>query len=164
MRPQLNPAPMDAESEVSYLREQVRELERQIRIERESSSKAMLEVRNEVAMERRAYTKLRRSLQPWKELIDTIFGELDAAGVESDVAQSSTQRPHVSAAWDKWKQTFPGKTAAIIDTLLAGGKMNRDQLRIATQSGWSTLDAGLKKLKDVGLLLKEGNYYYLKPL
>lgn len=160
-RPMLNAAPED---QLDYLRDQVRELERELRIERETSSKAIQAAHNEVANERRAYAKLRHVLQPWKELLDTIFGELDAVGVGSDVAQTSTSTQRHSAAWENWKQRFPGKTAAIIDALLDGGKMNRDQLRIATQSGWSTLDAGLKRLKDVGLLLHDGKFYSLKPL
>lgn len=62
---------------------------------------------------------------------------------------------------DKWRNRF-GPTGARLIDVLEVGPSTRNKLRPALQCGWSTLDALLKKFKDVGLIERDGDSYRLR--
>lgn len=64
-------------------------------------------------------------------------------------------------AVEKWKNRF-GPIGARLVEILELGPSTRNKLRPALQCGWSTLDALLKKFRDVGLIEKDGDSYKLR--
>lgn len=69
--------------------------------------------------------------------------------------------PVVNDAVEKWRNRF-GPTGSKLIDVLEVGPSTRNKLRPALGCGWSTLDALLKKFKDVGLIEKDGDAYRLR--
>jgi hypothetical protein len=59
--------------------------------------------------------------------------------------------------WDTWISKLGGKQGEFIRALLDHGAMTREQLRISTHSGSSTVDLVLRKLKELSLITKSGD-------
>jgi hypothetical protein len=112
---------------------------------------------------------LRRQLTPLYRALQSVFSELDAAGVVEETIgyASSTNNPappRTSAVWESWKSRMPGGPAKIIDALLVHGEMNTQQLAIATGVHRNSVPAMIFKLNKAGLLNKNGGRFSLKAL
>jgi len=148
----LNPAP---ESETEQLRRRIDDLEEELR-EAQQELKA---AKNQSAAERRALGKLRHALQPWKQLMNTIFGELDAAQIQGQESQGSGLSPK----WEMLKTRLGGRQAEFID-LLQHGEMTAAQLRAAAHCDIRTAYKTVEKMQAAGLLNKNGGKWSLKEL
>lgn len=130
----------------------VRQLDEALRMERLSAEAARACVR-----------ELTRILDPFRRAIALIYGEIDLAGLTGEPSAPAARPSGSSPAWDTWKRKLGGKKAEVIEAL-ESHPMSRDQVRVATSSGWSTVDAALAYLKSVGLIEKTGNKWSLKSL
>jgi len=117
----------------------------------------------------RALSRLRTQLSPLYRALQSVFGDLDAAGVEDrptagapDVPGVST--PRTSAVWDAWKQRLPPAVGKVIDALLVHGELNQSQIKVAAQLGTSTVSDCIYKLNKAGLINKNGGRVSLKAL
>jgi hypothetical protein len=118
----------------------------------------------------KALKNLRNVLDPVHRALKMVFGELDAANIESDSAEPSVSPPRDAGEsvhrrfsyWQAWETKLGGKTGAVIHVLVEHGRMTRGQIRQATNSGWSTVDAALLKLKGLSLAEKNGDHWSLK--
>lgn len=156
--------------ELGRLREEVR---------RQRSELADLQNRLEEAEQSsqltgRALQRLRKTLLPMYQALQMVFGEIDAAGVdtaEAEFNQTPNARaapagvdPKVAAVWDSWKARFGSGVGKVIDVLLLHGAMSATQLRIACQCRQDTVYKHIGVLKNAGLITKDGGKYNLKQL
>lgn len=102
-----------------------------------------------------ALKALRRQLGPLYNSLQMVFGDLDAVISEEPPAVFGGATPSAPSPdrYEQWKRKLGGKTADAI-TALQSHSMTRGQVRIALASGWTTVDASLKKLRDLGLIEK----------
>jgi len=148
----------EATNEIRALRRELAEVnERAFRERRESA---------------RAIAELRRQLTPLYRALQGVFGEMDAAGVESAPeppgasAPSSvaTRDPRVTAVWESWKSRLGGAAAKIIDALLLHGEMNTMQLSVVCQCRRQTVSDNIMRLNKANLIDKNGGRFSLKKL
>ncbi len=134
------------------LREEIRDLREQLS-----------ETHRELAEMKRASTaalgNLRKLLKPWYQALQMIYGELET--VDEDAAPSS---PRTSAVWEAWKSRLPGRPAQIIDALLLHGELNTSQLGVAVGMSRSNVPAVMTRLKQAGIIQKNGDKFSLKKL
>lgn len=135
------------DTEITQLRNLNRRLDEALRLER-----------NKTGQIESALRELRRITLPFHKLLQAVHGEIDNLGIHEAITTSTTD-----GVWEKWKQKFGGKKAEVIEALQSH-PMTRDQIRVATRSGWSTVDESVKHLKDVGLIEKVNGKYQLKAL
>ena len=65
--------------------------------------------------------------------------------------------------WEKLKVKLGGKMAEIIEALQLTGVATRTQLKNQTGGALTTVDQAVYKLRDMGLLVKNGDGWSLKP-
>lgn len=152
----------ERDQELEALRAENRRLERAVADANVRASRAQDDAN-------RALLALRRQLAPLYRALQMVFGELDAAGVSDVPSEASPQATpatdaRVRAVWENWKQRFGGKTAAIIDALLLQPGMTASSLRIAVQCRMQTVYDSTSKLKQAGLIERQGDKYYLKQV
>jgi hypothetical protein len=120
-----------------------------------------------------ALAPLRRQLTPLYLALQSVFGELDAAGVPEETAgyaaspnSPAPPRSATTAVWDAWKARLPGGPAKIIDTFLAhqNREMNIQQLAMATGIHRNSIPNMMTKLNKAGLIQKNGRQFALKAL
>lgn len=158
----MSPRPLQLEGQVSdngpslsSLRLQLEDVARELRAARARIEELEQELRiaNNIAIRKeRAVAAIRIQLNPLYQGLREFYGEME----EFDPSEGPAMfggKP--KGNYEKWKQRFPGKTAAVIEAL-ESHPMSRDQVRVATASGWSTVDECLKKLRDIGLISKNG--------
>lgn len=148
---------MGEPSELELLRRRVEELEDELRLERLKVE----EVRQRSVASGRALTRLRSQLQPWYAALRTVFGELDEAGIEASEQVSASTG--LSAKWEMMKAKLGGRQAEFID-LLKHGEMTAAQLRAAAHCDIRTAYSVIEKMKNAGLLNKNGGKFSLKEL
>lgn len=137
------------DQELETLRQQLRQLDEALRMERLKTGQM------EVAMR-----ELRHMTKPFYQLLKAIHGEIDAMVKDS----ATVIAPQFDQKWEAWKQKLGVGTAParVIDALLTHGPLNRSQLREAGELGWSTLDAATARLKNLSLIEKVGDRWNLK--
>lgn len=74
-----------------------------------------------------------------------------------------TQASAEADKWEKLKAKLGGKMAQIIDALQLSGTATRTQLKNQTGGALTTVDQAVYKLRDMGLLVKNGDGWSLKP-
>jgi hypothetical protein len=105
-------------------------LEREVRQLRRERDDAQIEAKRAREDAQRALAALRRQLTPLYRALQSVFGELDAAGV----ADAGPVGPAEAAfyrgegridtdKWTLWKQRLGSGCAKVIDTLLLGDEM-----------------------------------------
>lgn len=117
----------------------------------------------------RSIGEMRDALQPLYRAMKLLFGEMGeiagpGAGPVAAPQFDPVAAPQFDPKWEAWKQKLGPSTAParIIDTLLKHGPLNRNQLRQASEMGWSTLDAATGRLKNLSLIEKSGDRWTLK--
>lgn len=109
--------------------------------------------------------ELHREVKEIREQLSDIQGVFAALRV---VLSSENGRPSAvvgaNPVWEDLKRKLGGKQAEVIDSLQKLGAMSRGELRAATQSGWSTVDAVIAKLRDQGIISKRNGKWSLKEL
>jgi hypothetical protein len=142
---------------VSRLERELEDARREVRATKNESAETAIAMRN-----------LRGVLTPLYGALQRVFGELEVVGGDplpsyAGSAQPGSQKKNV-AAWELWMQKLPGKRADFIKVLLDHGEMTREQIKVATHCGNTTLSDTLSKLKIMGLVEKNGDKYSLKQL
>ena len=112
----------------------------------------------------RAISMLRHQLDPLYKALQSVYGVIEASGVEEDDDPKAGTNPRVKAVWESWKQKLGGKQAEFIQALLEHGSMTAVQLKVATHTGTSTVPQVIYKLNQLGLIDKNGGKYSLKQL
>lgn len=145
----------DRDDIIEGLREKNRRLDEALRTER-----------NKVGQSEAGVKELRRVLTPLYRALQTVFGEMDAMGIED--AGSST--PNIANGdnprWQSFKQAYPGAPAQIIDALMVHREMGITQLAALLKIHYNTAQTALDKLAKAGAVTKDGTRngkYSLKP-
>lgn len=140
--------------------------EQELREERDALREELRRVRADLAEARRgtahALGALRKQLNPLYRALQSVFGELDAVGL--DDSQPAAMPSRTSAVWENWKSRMPGRPAQIIDALLLHGAMNSTQIAIAIGIHRNNVPPLIFKLNKAGLIDKNGTKYSLKQL
>jgi hypothetical protein len=119
------------------------------------------EARNQSVKALRTQARLRQQLEPLYQAIRGVMEELpDADPADTQQHYSSVK----DARWETWIAKLGGKQGEFIRAMLDHGAMTREQLKISTHSGSSTVDLVLRKLKELSLIEKNGGRYSLKQL
>lgn len=146
---------------IAALREEVAELQNEVHVVRDALQAARQELRDAS----QPLTRVRHQLTPLYNALCSVFGDLDAAGVESAAPTTATaSNPRTSAVWESWKARLPGGPAKIIDALLVHTEMNTQQLSIATGVHRNSIPTMIYKLNRAGLINKNGGRFSLKAL
>lgn len=141
----------DRDDIIEGLREKNRRLDEALRLER-----------LKVGQSEAGVKELRRVLTPLYRALQTVFGEIEAMGIQ-DSGSGATASPKLEI-WERWKSKMGGQCSRIIDALLAHGTMSRTQLCIATGIDGGNIAKPISKLYTAGLLNKNGSEYSLKQL
>lgn len=156
----------DPQSQLRSLQQELFNRNRQL----QESEARVAELEGELAREKakarqveRGAQQLRSVLTPLYRALGSVFGELDAMGVEENPADAPAQTAK-SAVWDSWKQKLGGKVAQAIDVLALHGEMNAKQLRLHLQCGNDYVYQVVSKLNTNGLINKNGGKISLKQL
>lgn len=144
--------------ELDALQEEVKRLRRELAIANGEIAKA----KGESA---RALGALRKQLSPLYRALQSVFGELDAAGVDdATFATNPTTPTRTTAIWANWKEKLPGYPARIIDALLLQSDLTTTQLAISCGCKRQRISDGIMKLNRAGLINKNGGKFSLKAL
>lgn len=155
--------PSQVAQNIERLRRENQQLQNVIRdLQRE-----LADQKNDVQRSINALKSLQQVLAPLHRSLRAVFGEIEAGGVDANpYGPSPSAAPsHVpqDAKWQPWIEKWKGtKKAVVIQTLLEHGPLTRTQLRSATESGWSTIDAVTAQLQNLGLITKENEKWTLK--
>jgi hypothetical protein len=141
----------------------IAELEHDLEIEREK----VREARAQMAASAKALARLRSQLQPWYAALRSLFGELDAAGVDAGATSTSSSGPLDAARYAPWKEKYRGQTADAIDILVkyeAG--LSRKQLAsfLKINSGSGSMSQIIFKLNKADLIEKDGSLIRLRRI
>lgn len=85
-----------------------------------------------------------------------VFGAAPAGAAPSATTSDSDK-------WERIKAKVGGKMAQIIEALQLTGTATQTQLRMQAGGGLSTIQQAIYKLRDMGLLVKNGDGWSLKP-
>jgi vacuolar-type H+-ATPase subunit D/Vma8 len=81
----------------------------------------------------------------------------------SSQSTAASPQPVESDKWEKLKVKLGGKMSEVIEVLQISGNVTITQLRNQTGGALSTVKAAVYKLRDMGLLVKNGDGWSLKP-
>jgi len=101
---------------------------------------------------RNTYGRDRQQLLSMLNGLRALFGKNDGTTVQSTTPDK----------WDAIKSKFGGKMAQIIEALQLSGSANRTQLKKMTGGAMATVDQAVYKLRDMGLIVKDGDQWRLK--
>jgi len=140
--------------EVTRLRREIAGLE----LELQQAKKEAFGAKQAASDATQAIASLRKVLDPLYTSLRMIYGEISRVEVESQVGQGNGAAGN--SKLEVWKQKLGGKAAAVLEVLEIGPR-NRQQLKDSVRCGQSTIDALTKKLRDLGLIEKNGNNFSL---
>jgi hypothetical protein len=164
--PLLNGEVVDREAEFQPLRDQIEELQADLRKMRQERDKARAEGMAAVS----AVNALRDQLSGLYKAMRAIFGEIELVPEAEPQANPSLGRQepqagsHAAAAWDAWKSRLGSPCAKIISALQVHRAMTQTQISIATQINKKNIPTYIFRINKAGLLNKNGNEYSLKEL
>lgn len=92
------------------------------------------------------------ALQAFFEIHDAPAGNVPASAA-----------PGQSDKWEKVKAKVGGKMAEVVAALQLVGTATRTQLKNQTGGALTTIDTAIYKLRDMGLIVKNGDGWSLKP-
>lgn len=145
------------DNELQDLRDENRQLRDDLAVARRETLTAKREVAH-------ALGALRKQLAPLYRALQAVFGELDAAGIDTNEAAPQQADSRTAAIWNQWKQKMGGQAAQIIDVLQLHRDMNAQQLAIAIGIHKKNIPQLIYKLNRAGLIAKIGDRYSLKSL
>jgi hypothetical protein len=160
-RPLLGQGELVDERPVRNLEREISALHAKLR-EAQAANDRLVEQADEA---KRVLRPIRRQLEPFFNALQVLFGQLDAAGVESaPSANVGAPTSRSAMVWEVWKKKLPGKPADIIQALLEHGEMSVAQIRVAAQCGQQTVYDVTTRLHRLGLINRNGGRYSLKEL
>ena len=116
-----------------------------------------------------AITELRRQLGPLYRALRAVFGEIELVAGKDDAPTSPSPSPSSdngsqSSRWDAIKRGLAPRLAQAIDILLTHGAKTNSQLAAAMKMDRTNCNNNVTlKLKQMGLIVKNGNEYSVKP-
>lgn len=146
----------DLRRQLRGLKEELREKEEQLEAARSGSVAAV-----------KALKSLRIVLEPIHKALKMVFGELDAAGIETEGQSesiSSSPGTRSNLKWESWRQRLGGRKAEFIDLLLVHGEMSHKQLGAANHCSYQTSVDTIAALNKAGIIHKSGGKFSLKDL
>lgn len=160
----INPQPNGDATEAVRLRELNRNLTRELSESLDENE----QLRKRVAQADAPVARLREKLQPFYQLLQAIFDDIEDIGPpDSSSSQSSAAGldARTAAAWEEWKQRMPGAPAKIIAALQKHGSADTSQLCILIgTTRRQTVHDAVHKLNSSGLINKNGGRFSLKGL
>jgi hypothetical protein len=130
-------------------------------------------LKNELEQERRegkaaksAVKAIQKHFKADFMVLRAVFGEIEAVGLEDEpgtVSAASPSAGKLSPRWEMLKQRLGGRQGEFID-ILQHGEMSAAQVRAAAHCDIRTAYAVLQKMKDAGLVSKNGGKFSLKEL
>jgi hypothetical protein len=114
--------------------------------------------RSEISELREDVESLRCDLRQLAALVKSariVFG--NAPGVPVQPANQESDK------WERLKAKLGGKMSEIIEALQLTGTATRTQLKNQTGGALGTIDQAVYKLRDMGLLVRNGDGWSLKP-
>lgn len=112
-------------------------------------------LRSEVAALRAEWERDRRQVAALFQSARIVFGSGGSAASGPTTSDSDK--------WERLKAKLGGKMAEIIEALQLTGTATRTQLKKQTGGALGTVDQAVYKLRDMGLLIKNGDGWSLKP-
>lgn len=145
-----------SDTTVDDLQAEISDLRRQLSQARAETKTAQREAAH-------ALSALRKQLNPLYRALQAVFGELDAAGIESD---DTLQPPNARTAqmWAVWKDKLGKGPAKAIDALLLHGAMTRKQIAVATGYSPQNISNIISDLNNASLITKDGDRVTLRTL
>jgi hypothetical protein len=145
----------DRDTIIAGLKAQLSEVREELRLERKKSEGVMP-----------ALEEIQRVTLPFFNILRAVHGELDALGIASNgAAARSAATVAPDSRWDAIKSRLPPRLRDAIDVLLVHGVMSVSQLAAALKTSRQNCgDNIVKKLKSMGLIIKEGRELSLKQL
>lgn len=108
--------------------------------------------------------RLRETLTPFYQLLQQLFGEMDAIAPEA-AKTAATAQPAASPVWEAWKQRLGQTVAKGITALQTHGELNTQQLAMATGLNRKTItNSVVFQLNKAGLINKNGGRFSLKQI
>ena len=164
----LENSPLSSE-EAEDLRRQLAQKERLIASledDLRASQQETKDERDKSATAKRALANVRQTLQPLFTSLRVLFGELDAAGIETPGnGTPAAAGPTASGGiWVAQKRRFPGRPADIIDALLERPGMTTQALATTIRAAVRTITRNIFVLNKAGLVQKNGSQFFLKEL
>ncbi len=158
-RPLLNAGP--EADEATRLRREIAGLERELQDAKDEATTAKQASSDAI----QAIRALRKQLEPLFTSMKMIFGEISRVDAQQAGGSPSPDAVFsgLSPKWEMMKQKLGGRSAEFID-LLQHGEMNAAQLRAAAHCDIKTAYSVIKRMRDAGLLNKNGGKFSLKEL
>lgn len=149
----------ERDADLAALRDQIGRLHAELRTARAEAAAAKRQADQ-------ALSALRNQLSPLYRALQSVFGELDAAGVEESAPERTTGGDaRLKAIWTSWKERLGPTCAKVIDALLLQPEMTNRQIAVAIGTGRiQTIYDAVAKMNKVSLLTKNGDRYSLKQL
>lgn len=144
-----------SDTEADDLRAEVRQL-------RADLSQARADTKTAQRESAHALNALRKQLSPLYRALQVVFGELDAAGIESDDAPPANAR--TTTMWGVWKDKLGKGPAKVIDALLLHGAMTRKQIAVASGYSPQNISNIISDLNKASLITKDGDRVTLRTL
>lgn len=144
----------------------LRELNRTLTRELHDAMEENESLRKRLATAGAPVSRLREKLQPFYQMLQAIFGDIDDLTSEAPngAMPAGSADARVLAVWESWKTKLPGAPADVIDALMRHGQANATQLKIICKRDIKTIYSGIARLKTAGLIEKSGGRFLLKQL
>lgn len=116
------------------------------------------QIQQDISALRRDLEELRDEFRKFAALVRSarvVFGTANGAPAPATNTESDK--------WERLKIKLGGKMAEVIEALQLTGKATRTQLKNQTGGALGTIDQAVYKLRDMGLLVKNGDGWSLKP-
>jgi len=155
----LSPLP-DPLKRVHQLQQEIDDLRNQL----EDAQDDLRKERQKTATMERWVSRLREALTPVYSGLQMIFGEIEATGVQGEMASASGLDPRKAAVWEDWKRKMPGIPARFIDALMLHGELSQTQLRLHAKCAQGSVAGVVSQLWKAGLINKNGGKISLKQL
>ena len=153
LRPTIETDSYDYRRDVQRLEDEVRSLRRDV--------EDLTAERDRLA---RTVKNLQTTLNPIHRAMSALFGEIELAVGETNVATSAVSAPAngTDPRWQNYKNQFPGVPAEIIDALLIHGEMRITNLAGLLKRDVRTIYRSEDKLRKAGATTLNGGLLSLK--
>jgi hypothetical protein len=151
--------PGASDEELRQLRQENRKLDEALRAVRNELGQAIADKENLD----RSIRALRNQLAPLHRFLRALFGEIELAVGEEEVAAAASRPSSPSSPpnandprWESYKQTFPGVPARMIDALLNHPRMTPTQLSTLIRAHYDSVKKAAVQLIKAGAIVRDG--------
>lgn len=146
--------------------ERLRNLTRSLTEQLNDAMRENDELRKRVSVADAPIASLREKLEPFYKLLQAVFGDIDEIDPTPSGEGESRGKVdnRVRAVWESWKSKMPGAPAEIIDALLTHTSANATQLKVICKRDIKTIYSAISRMKNAGIIEKNGGRFSLKQL